>query len=179
MKMGRLFRASQSRLCEGEIGMKRLWLILGFCLIFQGQARADFAAGLSAYENEDFETALQEFQPLAIGDDARAQYFIGEMLLRGKGIEADVEQAVLWLTKAAENGSSDAQVILGGLYAAGIGVEQDFDQAYFWLIIAVIWSDAGSPLKQQAMANLGAVAQILSPEQKKAAETQARRNWGK
>ncbi len=49
----------------------------------------------------------------------------------------DIDKAVYWLTKAAQDGDPSAQGTLGELYKQGIGVAQNLVQAYAWQSIAV------------------------------------------
>lgn len=49
----------------------------------------------------------------------------------------DIDKAVYWLTKAAQDGDPAAQGTLGDLYKQGIGVPQNFVQAYAWQSIGV------------------------------------------
>jgi TPR repeat protein len=138
-------------------------------------ARADFDAGLTAYDEGDYATALGEWRPLADDGDPGAQFYLGQMHLQGKGVDRDFEKAAEWLAKAAEAGHPRAQGLLGGLYAVGLGVPQDFGAAYFWMIIAAIWDEA--EIRQQAMNSLGAVAERLSAEDKQAIARQAVAQW--
>ena len=155
--------------------MKRLFLSAMLSVFLAGAAKADFDAGLTAYEVGDFAAALREWRPLAEAGDLDAQFYLGEMHLRGKGVERDFKKAAEWLDKAAQAGQPRAQATLGGLYAAGLGVPQDFGLAYFWMIIAVIWDEA--EIRKQAMNSLGDVAEQLSEEQKKAIVKQAAPQW--
>jgi hypothetical protein len=50
----------------------------------------------------------------------------------GKGVAADMAQALVWFRKAAAQGNASAQVELGVLYATGDGVAQDDAQAVAW-----------------------------------------------
>lgn len=44
----------------------------------------------------------------------------------------DLQQAVYWYKKAANQGYANAQYNLGALYANGDGVAKDVNQARFW-----------------------------------------------
>ncbi len=122
-----------------------------------------------------YAAALREWRSLAEEGDLDAQFYLGEMYLRGKGVDRDFKKALEWLAKAAQAGHPGAQGVLGGLYAVGLGVPQDFGVAYFWMIVAAIWSEA--EIRQQAMNSLGEVAEQLSDEEKKAAAKQAVPQW--
>ncbi len=155
--------------------MKRLFLSALLAVLFASTAKAGFDNGLAAYEEGDYVAALREWRPLADEGDLDAQFYLGEMHLRGKGVDRDFKKASEWLAKAAQAGHPRAQGVLGGLYAVGLGVPQDFGRAYFWMIVAAIWSDA--EIRQQAMNSLGEVAEQLSPEEKQAIAKQAVPQW--
>ncbi len=82
------------------------------CSVPQTKA-ADFDKGFEAYQNGDFEVALEEFQPLAEQGYATAQFCLGMMYDKGQGVPQDSKQAIKWYTKAAEQGNTDAQFYLG------------------------------------------------------------------
>ena len=71
---------------------------------------ANFLAGLEAYLlEEDFAVALREWRPLAEGDHAEAQFYLGTMYASGKGVPQNDAEAVKWYLAAAEQGHADAQ----------------------------------------------------------------------
>ena len=61
-----------------------------------------------------------------------AQYNLGNMYAKGRGIMKDEAQAVEWYRKAAEQGYADAQANLGNMYNEGKGVIKDEVQAIAW-----------------------------------------------
>ena len=75
-----------------------------FC--FTLPAWADFQAGMTAYDREDYATALQEWQPLAEQGDALAQYQVGLLYHKGRGVPQDDVQARKWYGKAAAQGQA-------------------------------------------------------------------------
>lgn len=97
---------------------------------------ADGKAGLKAYEQGDFATALREFMPLAEAGQASAQAAVGQMYLNGEGVPQDAAQAAIWLEKAAEGGNARARYQIGNMYAAGMGVPADDMKASYYLIKA-------------------------------------------
>jgi hypothetical protein len=69
----------------------------------------------------------------AAASDAAAEYRTAMNYLTGQGgVARDPEQAIPWLRKAAQHGSSDAEVQLGICYQSGTGVAEDQKQAYAW-----------------------------------------------
>lgn len=138
-------------------------------------ARADLQAGIDAYLDGDYARALEYLKPEAEADDAVAQFFLGEIYLRGKGVAQDFEQAAAWYERAAVNGHSEAQAAIGSLEMLGLGVPQHRTSGYFWLIVSVVW--VNSDLRRDAMSALGQVAVQLSPDQKRAMARAALPEW--
>ncbi len=92
-------------------------------------ARADYAAGLKAYEKHDYATALK----LLKADGGRdADYLLGIMCYKGEGGKADKAESLGWLRKAADKGHVRAQFNLGMMYDRGDGVPQDLKEAAKW-----------------------------------------------
>jgi TPR repeat protein len=70
---------------------------------------ADFQKGLTAYKSGDYATALREWTPLAEQGNAVAQYNLGVMYRKGKGVPQNHKTAVKWYRLSAEQGDADAQ----------------------------------------------------------------------
>ena len=62
-----------------------------------------------------------------------AQYNLGTSYYYGDGVSKDLQQALLWHTKAAEQGYAAAQSFLGVCYLNGDGVDRDPQKAIQWL----------------------------------------------
>jgi TPR repeat protein len=118
-----------------------------FCLAVP--AWADFQAGMTAYDREDYATALREWQPLAEQGDALAQYHVGMLYHKGRGVPQDDAQARKWYAKAAAQGQAKAQFSLGTLYFNGEGGPKDYQQALRWFRLA---ADQGMALAQTKLA---------------------------
>ena len=83
-------------------------LVLSFvCLAVP--AWADFQAGMDASNREDYATALREWRPLAEQGDALAQYNLGVLYRKGRGVPQDDVQARQWYEKASAQGQAKAQ----------------------------------------------------------------------
>ncbi|MDB4254942.1 sel1 repeat family protein [bacterium] len=93
----------------------------------------DYDKGLEAAQAGDFQTALQEWRPLAEQGDADAQKDLGVMYFTGQGVTQDYDEAVKLYRLAAEQGNVAAQSNLAEMYYKGQGVPQDFDEAAKWL----------------------------------------------
>ncbi len=101
-------------------------------LVMVSQAAANFLAGEEAYLQEDYETALQEWRPLAERGNAEAQNMLGYMYRYGQGVPQDFSQAYQWYRRAADKGHARAQNNLGAMYRQGLGVTQDYSEAIRW-----------------------------------------------
>ena len=103
---------------------------------------ADFAKGLSAYTNGDYEIALREWTPLAERGDAKAQYNLGVMYENGEGVSQHYKTAAKWYRASAEQDFPPAANALGELYLWGAGMGEpggiliDLASALKWITIA-------------------------------------------
>jgi len=125
-------------------------------LFWPALVHADFQAGVAAYDQGDYATALKEWRPLAEQGDAEAQYSLGVMYAHFRhGRSVDYGQAVHWYHLAAEQGHKMAQYKLGALYHHGEGMmPQDYGKAARWYRLA---AEQGFPAAQ---ANLGHQYQV-------------------
>lgn len=110
---------------------------------------ADFQAGMDANNREDYATALREWRPLAEQGNALAQYNLGLLYRKGRGVPQDDVQARKWYEKAAAQEQAKAQFNLGTLYFNGEGVPKDYQQALRWFRLA---ADQGEALAQTKIA---------------------------
>lgn len=120
-----------------------------FCLALP--AWADFQAGMTAHDREDYATALREWKPLAEQGDALAQYHVGMLYHKGRGVPQDDVQARKWYAKAAAQGQAKSQFSLGTLYFNGEGGSKDYQQALRWFRLA---ANQGEALAQTKLAIL-------------------------
>jgi hypothetical protein len=92
--------------------------------------------GRAAIKAGNFEAAFVSFSKAAEQGDAKAQYNLAIMYVRGEGVGQDDKQAASWFRKAAEAGDAGAQLGLGSMYLAGQGVKKDVVQAHKWSNLA-------------------------------------------
>ncbi|NOU10899.1 MAG: sel1 repeat family protein [Nitrospira sp.] len=111
-----------------------------FCLAVP--AWADFQAGMTAHDSEDYATAMREWLPLAEQGDALAQYHVGMLYHKGRGVPQDDAEARKWYAKAAAQGHARAQFSLGTLYFNGEGGPKDYQQALRWFRLGANRGDA-------------------------------------
>ena len=85
--------------------------------------------GDSAFRRKDYTVAMKYWQPLADGQDARAQAGVAAMYLGGLGVPPDYKLALVWSERAARQGEPRAQYLLGSMYRDGKGVQKDLARA--------------------------------------------------
>lgn len=108
-------------------------IILIFAPIVLAQS---FIDGDDAYNAGDYERALTILRPLAEQGNAEAQFNLGIMYDKGRGVNQDDAEAVKWFRLAAEQGLAEALFVLGSMYETGHGVSQDYVRAHMWYNIA-------------------------------------------
>ncbi|MDO8845533.1 tetratricopeptide repeat protein [Methylicorpusculum sp.] len=65
--------------------------------------------------------------------NALAQAQLGALFLLGRdGYEVNVQEAAVWMLKAAEQGLLEAEVIVAAMYDRGLGMPQDVKKATQW-----------------------------------------------
>src|SRR5436309_3233453 len=116
--------------------MKRLFVVLVFLIWFAAPVSADFEAGMTAYDQGDYATALGEHRLAADYGYALAQVTLGFMHANGQGVPQNPKEALRWFLLAADQGNADAQFYLGAVYADGKELPQNYVQAYMWLSLA-------------------------------------------
>jgi len=63
---------------------------------------------------------------------AEDQFVLGLRYEKGDGVPKDMEKAIYWCTKAAEQGYTNAQDFLGMCFEQGDGVPKDMEKAIYW-----------------------------------------------
>jgi uncharacterized protein len=115
----------------------------------------------------------------------RAQFSLGLMNYRIGDLSFDqttgnLDEALLWYRRAAEQGDVDAEIVLALAYAKGIGVAQSEIEAFKWYDIAVSLAKYAD-VKDDVVKRREELARAMSPAQieeatKLAAEWKARAN---
>ena len=93
--------------------MKNMLRTLMLSFLFSSGVFADFEAGLDAYEQGDYATALKVFKKLAKQGDAAGQVGLGLMYNDGKGVTRDYQAAATWFRLAADQGDVFSQDVIG------------------------------------------------------------------
>lgn len=89
-------------------------------------------AGLEAYQEGDYPTALRKLIPLANQGNATAQLRLGVMNDMGQGVVKNAQRAAMRYRQAANQGNAEAQFHLGEKYEFGQGVTQNKPFALKW-----------------------------------------------
>ena len=93
----------------------------------QGNADAQTVLGIY-YEDKDAGKSLEWYRKAAEQGVGQAQWEVGRVLYRS-GDEAQIREAIPYLTNASENGHGMACATLARCYAEGKGVKQDLKRA--------------------------------------------------
>jgi len=120
-------------------------------LALAAPARADLAAGLAAYDAENWETALRELLPEAEAGNAEAQYRVGRIYRRGLSVPVNVDLALKWYEAGAINGSNKAMHGLALMHDIGEQVPKDLGHAECWYRLA---AERGHSPSQYELGNL-------------------------
>lgn len=119
----------------------------------QAAAEADaavFQRGLAAYEAGDAQRAFEIWSTAAADGEALSQYGLGKLYETGlEGFPPNMDLAIEWYEKAAEQGVPAALNNLGRLYADGRGVARDTERA------VLLWAQAAQLGHPHAQYNLG------------------------
>ena len=89
-----------------------------------------------AYERGEYTQAARLFSPLAEQGVASAQFYLGLMHEKGRGVRQDYPTALTWFRKAAAQGYAGPQSNLGLMYERGRGVRKDLVRAFMWYHLA-------------------------------------------
>lgn len=91
-----------------------------------------YLAGMCAYQDEDFPTALEAFISAAGEGHSQAQFLCGQMYQQGVGTEKNSGLALSWYKRAAKLGHMDAQMACAACYEAGEGTTMNLKRALSW-----------------------------------------------
>ncbi|SFP49903.1 Sel1 repeat-containing protein [Sphingomonas rubra] len=78
-------------------------------LVATPPAAADVKAGLDAWNHGEWARAIAEWRPLAIQGDADAQFNLAQAYKFGRGVPVDLNQALAWFKRAADQGHRQAE----------------------------------------------------------------------
>jgi TPR repeat protein len=82
---------------------------------------------------------------------AVAEYNVGLLCAKGRGVVHDYREAARWLQRAAASGFTTAQSKLGVMYEHGRGVAADPSTAYMWYALSASRGDSNATLLRDAL----------------------------
>src|SRR5271157_5009993 len=115
------------RRSKWSIGVAVLGILTG-CALFA----ADTSAGLRAFQEGDYKTALREFKAGAEQGQANAQYNLAVLYLQGLGVTKDTDEAFRLFRLAADQGHAQAEFRVGEMREKGWGAAPSFADAQRW-----------------------------------------------
>lgn len=89
--------------------------------------------------------AVAELQGRADAGEAAAQMELASRFEAGEGVAKDMQVALKWYVKSAEQGNVTAQLELGKIYIRGRGVRRNSSEAAKWFMMG---AEAGNPTAQ-------------------------------
>jgi TPR repeat protein len=126
-----------------------------------------------AYERGDYTQAARLFSPLAEQGVASAQYYLGLMYEKGRGVRQDHSTALIWFRKAAAQGYAGPQNNLGLIYERGRGVRKDVIRALMWYSVAATMLNGNEG--KMAMTRRDHLTSQMTPAQVEQAQEMVRR----
>ncbi|MDF0652609.1 MAG: tetratricopeptide repeat protein [Nitrospira sp.] len=126
-----------------------------------------------AYERGDYTQAARLFSPLAEQGVASAQFYLGLMYEKGRGVRQDHSMALTWFRKAAAQGYAGPQNNLGLIYERGRGVRKDVVRALMWYTVAAVVLTGDE--RKAAMKSRDHLTSQMTTEQIEEAQEMARR----
>lgn len=88
--------------------------------------------------------SLENLKKAALSGDKEAQFNVGAMYYKGRGVEVDKVKAFEWCHKAAVQGHPEAQFNVAAMYDEGDGIEVNKAKALEWFQKAADQGDAAA-----------------------------------
>ncbi len=127
-----------------------IFLLLLFTLPVSAESLAkDFDTGMGLYKLQLYRSAFTFLLPVAEAGHAKAQYQVGYMYFVGKGVQKNIQEAIKWYKKSAEQDFVLPQLVLGAVYLQGNGITKDTGEAFKWYRKA---AELGNPDAQHNIA---------------------------
>lgn len=112
---------------------------------------ANVSPSVAAKDAELFKTVKEK----ALSGDAKAQTELGSLYQAGTGTRKNLEEAINWFRKAADQADASAQDRLGDVYMFGLGVNEDNKESAAWYAKAAEQGLASSQYKLGMMYDKG------------------------
>lgn len=126
----------------------------------RGNAGAELLLGLAYLEGKyglapDNKMGFRWLKAAAEGDQAYAQYRLGNLYQQGSGTAKNMNAALRWWRRSAEQGFESAQLALGETYLGQAGIKPDYREAEHWLALAANQGNAQAQYQLGRMYRLG------------------------
>ncbi len=138
-----------------------------------GDASAQYLLGLAIAEQAwqqgeqlSFREAAEWLQMAAEQGHAPAQFVLGVLYEKGRGVIQDFTHAVRWFTRASRQGHALAMAQLGRMHKTGRGADKDLVEAYVWLNLASARGDQGAETDRDRLHTLLTTEQIREAQQR-------------
>ena len=99
--------------------LSRLVIALLFGLTSLPNLAGDLEVGITAYQQQDYQAALNAWNRGAQQGDADAEYNLGQLYRLGQGVKISYPAAQSYYLKAAKKNHPLAQLNLGTMYYSG------------------------------------------------------------
>ena len=107
--------------------------------------------GEEAYNNGDYDKAMEYLLPAAEAGHVGAQWLLGSMYWEGIGVDQSYEESARWYQYSALQNDSYGQLWTGYLYENGYGVDQSYEEALKWYQLS---ADQGSESAREFLTKL-------------------------
>ncbi|WP_417226211.1 hypothetical protein [Amphritea sp.] len=122
--------------------------LLSLFLFYSTAVRAEDQSCRTFYQNQQTREALHHCMPLAAQGDGEASFILSSLYSQGfEGGSSDLQQALRWLTRSAEQGYAPGCYNLAVLYERGDVVAQDLSVAFRWYLQGAKLGHLASQLK--------------------------------
>ncbi len=126
--------------------MGRIWMWIGAITVWMGLPSTErfginspeYQAGVAAYEDGDYATAIEKLQPLVEHGHAEAQCYLGLSYKKN----GDSKKADEWILKAAEQNHPEAQFQFGTIH---------YDEGYGWDVAEKVAESGFTEPRNKAM----------------------------
>jgi TPR repeat protein len=103
--------------------------------LLKADPEVDFQMALRAETFEgNLEKAAWLYGKATEQNHPKAQFYLGYMYLKGRGVNKDPQKALELITKSASQGYYQAQYLLAQMYLKGVGVQKNVDEGNLWMV---------------------------------------------
>ena len=106
-----------------------------------------YESGESYFQSGEYAQAFNCYLIAAQKGHDKAQYKLGFLYAKGKGVQKDFYEAVKWFQSSADQGNPDAQCNLGVCYEYGYGVEPNYAEVIKYYELAANSNNANAQYK--------------------------------